>query len=228
MLYIIAIVLAVTVIIGPSLWVKRTLARYGQPQDRYQGTGGELAEHLLAEEGITGVKVERIEQPADHYDPIEKAVRLSPDVFDQRSLTAITVAAHEVGHAVQHYTGYRPLMMRTRLVQIVAPLERIGAGLLFLAPVIGIATRAPAPIMLTVLAGFMVLGSSIVVHMLTLPMEIDASFSRALPMLKKHKILFEADQPHARKILRAAAGTYAAAAIVSLFNVARWWAILRR
>ncbi len=228
MLYLLVAVLFIAVIVGPALWVRRVMRRYGKPEDRYSGTGSALAEHLLAQEGIEGVGVDRAPEGADHYDPTSRTVRLSPSNYDGRSLTAISVAAHEVGHAVQHHAGFKPLMLRSKLVVALAPLERAGAAMLFMAPIIGAVTRAPAPTLLTVLAGFLVLGSSIVVHLVTLPTEIDASFGRALPLLKKHNILHAGDEPHARRILRAAAWTYAAAALVSLFNIARWWAILRR
>lgn len=91
-------------VFGPGLWVKHVLAKYAQPADRYKGSGAQLARFLLDRRGMESVAVEQTEQ-GDHYDPVAKAVRLSPDNFRGRSLTAITVAAHEVGHAVQDHTG---------------------------------------------------------------------------------------------------------------------------
>ena len=218
----------VAIIVGPSFWVQRVMHRYATPSDRYQGSGEALARHLLDQEALPDVQVERAPAGQDHYDPEARTVRLSPGNFDGCSLTAIVVAAHEVGHAVQHGTRYRPLELRTRLVRALAPMERIGAAILFLAPLFAIATRAPVPALVWVLAGFLVLGSTVLVHAVTLPMEINASFARALPLLKKHGILIPGDEPHARRILKAAALTYAAAALISLFNIARWWTVLRR
>jgi hypothetical protein len=93
--------------------------------------------------------------------------------------------------------------------------------------IIGI-TRAPIAGLLMMFGGFLTLGSGVVMHLLTLPTELDASFGRALPLLKKQNILAVSDEPHARRLLRAAALTYVSASLMSLLNVARWWAILRR
>lgn len=214
-------------VFGPGLWVKRVLARYSRPKDRYPGTGGELARHLLDTLNLGQVKAEITDQ-GDHYDPDEKAVRLTAEKFNGHSLTAITVAAHEVGHAHQDATGYRPLVWRTRLVKFLAPGERIGAAVLMLAPLVTLVTRAPLVGLLMLLGGFLVLGLGAMVHFITLPMELDASFGRALPMLKKGGYLKSGDEPHARKILRAAAFTYVSVSLMSLLNVGRWWVILRR
>jgi Zn-dependent membrane protease YugP len=207
--------------------VRRVLRRYAQPADRYPGTGGELARYLLDQLGLTDVGAETTEL-GDHYDPDAKCVRLTPDKFNGRSLTAITVAAHEVGHAHQDATGYAPLKWRTRLVKAAAPGERVGAAVLMLAPVVAVVTRAPVAGLLMLLGGFLVLGLGTLIHLLTLPMELDASFGRALPMLERGGFLKSGDGPHARKLLTAAALTYFAASLMSLLNIGRWWAILRR
>ncbi|MEM9209642.1 MAG: zinc metallopeptidase, partial [Pseudomonadota bacterium] len=194
---------------------------------RYPGTGAELARLLLDRHDMQSVRVEETER-GDHYDPRDKTVRLTPDKFGGRSLTAITVAAHEVGHALQDHTGYGPLRLRTQLVQVIEPMQKIGAGVLMVSPIIAAITRAPGASAIAFLAGMATLLSSTVVHFVTLPTELDASFARALPMLEKERILKEVDKPHARKLLRAAALTYVSASLASLLNVARWWAILRR
>ena len=108
------------------------------------------------------------------------------------------------------------------------PFFRLGAGLLMLAPVVTLITRAPVAGLLMLLGGFLVMGLNTVIHAVTLPMELDASFGRALPMLREGGFLRDGDEPHARRLLKAAALTYVAASLMSLLNVARWWAILRR
>ncbi len=221
------IVLLVAVILGPSLWVQRVMRRYSQPDDRYPGTGGELVRHLLERLELDGVSVEETER-GDHYDPTDKTVRLSPDNFNGRSLTAVTVAAHEVGHALQDARGYAPFRWRSRLVALTGPAQRLGAGLLMAAPFVILLTRAPAAGLLFFLGGLLSLGSATLVHLVTLPTELDASFGRALPILEQGNYLKPEDRPHARRILKAAAFTYVAASLMSLLNVARWWAILRR
>jgi uncharacterized protein len=227
MLYLLIIIVIVALIFGPSYWVKHTLEKYSHPQDRYPGTGGELARILLDWANLQSVKVEETEQ-GDHYDPIEKVVRLTPDKFNGKSLTAITVAAHEVGHAIQDRDGYLPLRLRTRLVQLAAPAEKLGAAILMMAPIIVAVTRAPVMGALFLVGGLLTLGAATLVHFVTLPMEMHASFARALPMLEKGNYLIKGDEPHARRILRAAAWTYVSASLMTLLNIGRWWAILRR
>ena len=221
------IVIGLVVILGPGLWVKRVMERYSRPADRYPMTGARLARDLLDDAGLARVRTEMTDQ-GDHYDPIEKVVRLSPDNHDGRSLTAITVAAHEVGHALQDAGGFGPLRWRTRLVRWISPIERVGAGLMMASPVMVAVTRAPVAGLLMFLGGLLTLASGILVHATTLPTEFDASFRRALPLLAEKRVLRDGDERHARKILQAAAMTYVSASLMSLLNVARWWAILRR
>jgi hypothetical protein len=224
---VVLLVAAFALIVGPGLWVKSVMQRYRYPANRYPKTGGQVARELLDSLSLRGVRTEPT--PAgDHYDPIAKAVRLSPDNFDGRSLTAIAVAAHEVGHALQDARGFTPLRWRTRLVRWVSPIEKIGAGMLMLSPFTAAATQSRVLGLLAFGAGFLTLGSSVVVHLLTLPTELDASFGRALPLIQQRGLLHDGDTPRARKLLTAAALTYVAAALQSLLNIARWWAILRR
>jgi hypothetical protein len=211
----------------PGLWVQRVLSRYSKPDDRYSGTGAQLARHLLDQYGMQSVKVEET-RDGDHYDPHDKAVRLTPDKYAGHSLTAITVAAHEVGHAVQDNEGYKPLKLRSHLVKVTQKFEKLGAGILMISPFIGAITRVPGLGIILFLGGLLTLGTSTLVHLVTLPTEIDASFNRALPMLEKGNILKKADKRHARRILKAAAFTYVSASLMSLLNIARWFAILRR
>lgn len=227
MFYLILITLIVALIIGPSYWVKHTLKKYSYPEDRYPGTGAELARILLDWAKLQSVKVE-ITEVGDHYDPIEKVVRLTPDKFNGKSLTAITVAAHEVGHAIQDRDGYLPLRLRTKLVRLAAPAEKFGAAILMLAPIVLIVTRAPIAGALFLAGGLLTIGAATLVHLVTLPMEMHASFSRALPMLEEGGFLKDGDAPHARRILRAAALTYVSASLMTLLNMGRWLAILRR
>jgi Zn-dependent membrane protease YugP len=221
------LVFIIALVFGPGWWVRSVMARYSSPENRYEGTGGELARHLLDSNGLEKVRVEETTE-GDHYDPADKVIRLTPEKLNGRSLTAVTVAAHEVGHALQDATGFAPLKARTRLIMLARPLERLGAGILMAAPLIGILTRAPLVSGLMILGGFLSLGTTTVVHLLTLPTELDASFSRALPILEKDKILKPVDLPHARRLLKAAALTYLSASLASLLNIARWWALLRR
>ena len=214
-------------IFGPGWWVRNVMSRYSSPADRYDGTGGELARHLLDSLKLQHVKVEETAE-GDHYDPQEKVIRLTPEKLNGRSLTAVTVAAHEVGHALQDADGFAPLKVRSQLIMLTRPVEKLGAGILMAAPFIGMLTRTPLLSLLMILGGLMSLGATTLVHLVTLPTEWDASFKRALPMLEKGGILKPVDLPHARRLLTAAALTYVAASLASLLNIARWWTLLRR
>lgn len=203
------------------------MEKYSEPANRYSFTGAQLARDLLNQANLQHVGVELTES-GDHYDPMEKKVRLTPDKFNGRSLTAITVAAHEVGHAIQHQDNYAPLALRTQLVRWLAPAEKLGAGILMSAPVIMTISRSPAVGLLFLAGGILTLASAALVHAATLPMELNASFARALPILEQKRYLIDGDLPHARRLLTAAAWTYVAASLMTLLNMARWWAILRR
>jgi Zn-dependent membrane protease YugP len=220
-------VFVLLLVFAPGWWVRNVMSRYSSPADRYDGTGGELARYLLDSFDLVHVKVEETPE-GDHYDPRDKVIRLTPEKLNGRSLTAVTVAAHEVGHALQDATGYAPLRMRSQLVMLTQPVQRLGAGILVAAPFVGMLTRAPLVGLLMIVGGLMSLGATTLVHLVTLPTELDASFKRALPMLEKDGILKEVDLPHARRLLTAAALTYLAASLASLLNIARWWALLRR
>ena len=219
--------LILAVLIGPSLWIKAVMRRYARPADRYDQSGAQVARSLLDANGLQQIAVEA-SQGGDHYDPRDRTVRLMPAHLEQGSLTAVTIAAHEVGHAVQDATGFAPLKWRTRLVTWLGPVEKIGAGVLMATPLIFALTRHPLTGLLTFSGGLLALGSGVLIHLMTLPTEFDASFNRAMPMLERHGVLYSSDAPHARRLLRAAALTYVSASLISLLNVARWWAILRR
>lgn len=228
MLYIALVVLLLALIFGPSLWVRQVMRKYRSPADLYPHSGAELARKLVADLELGGVAVEEGEANQDHYDPGAKAVRLSPENYQGRSLTALTVAAHEVGHALQDARGYRPLRLRTRLARLALVTEKLGAGALMAIPVIGVLTRSPAPMSLLLVVGLGSLAVGVLVNLATLPVEWNASFSRALPVLEDGDYIPANHLPHARRLLRAAALTYLAASLASMLNLYRWLAILRR
>lgn len=210
----------------PQLYVQRVIGRYSRERPELGATGAEYARWLLGKQGLGHVKVEAT-KTGDHYDPDAKAVRLMPERFSGRSLAALVIAAHEVGHAIQDAQGYRPLAERTKMAKRSAGVDRI-AGLVMLAsPVLLLISKNPMLMLVDYLAGAALMLVTIVMHVLTLPVEFDASFRRAMPLLKGEGGLPKADWPAARKILRAAAFTYVAAAAMSLLNVSRWFRIFR-
>ncbi len=227
MIYVLALILLLGLIYLPQLWVQWVLKRHNRnPEPNFPGTGGELARHLLDRYDLGEISVE-ITEAGDHYDPLERAVRLTRDKYDGKTLTAITVAAHECGHALQHAAGEPMFILRTRLARLSMVAQWIGSFLLFAAPFSVLITKLPAAALLNIAGAFLIMGFAIVMHLLTLPVELDASFRKALPLLESG-YLDEKQKPAARSILRAAALTYVAASLASLLNFWRWIAILRR
>lgn len=210
----------------PQVWVQRVLARHGSERADFPGTGGEFARHILDEMKLKSVKVEETTL-GDHYDPEAKTVRLLPQHFNGRSLSAVVVAAHEVGHAMQDATGYKPLVRRTQLARQARRIERLGGIVMLSAPLVMAIFKAPAMILIQIAAGLLILSSTILMHLTTLPVEFDASFRRALPVLQAGGYVGTDDMASARQILRAAAFTYVASAAMSLLDVMRWVRVLK-
>jgi Zn-dependent membrane protease YugP len=226
----ILIIIAVLLLLvfGPQCWAKYTFRRYAGILPRIPGTGGELARHLLDHFGMPDVVVEKTEQGGDHYDPEHRTVYLSPDNYDHNSLTAVAVAAHEVGHAIQHQHNEPKLALRHRLVKVAQTTQQLGAAAMFLLPVAMAITRAPSAGLIMAAIGLGSMASATLVHLVTLPVELDASFGKALPILKAGHYIQSEDETAVRRVLRAAAFTYVASSLASLLNLARWLAFLRR
>lgn len=221
-------VIFVALIYGPQLWAQYTFRRYARPREDIPGSGAELARHLLDKFNMNHVKVERTGPNEDHYSSSDKAVRLSPENFDRHSLTAITVAAHEVGHAIQDQQNDPMLRRRHKLIQLTQQLQQLGMWMLGATFLLGLFTRSPLLGIITVAAGLLVMGVSVVVNLVTLPVEFDASFNKALPILFEGNYVAQQDRKAAKRILKAAAYTYVAASLANLLNLARWIALLRR
>ena len=215
-------------VFGPQWWATYTFRRYAGELPRIPGTGGELARHLLDRFGMPDVPVEPGKKGGDHYDPERRVVCLAPDNYNHHSLTAVAVAAHEVGHAIQHQHNEKKLALRTRLVRLVTTARQLGAAAMFLLPVVMLITRVPAAGLVMVIIGLVSMGTATLVHLVTLPVEIDASFGKALPILQQGHYVEPGDETAVRRILRAAAFTYVAGSLASLLNLARWFAFLRR
>ncbi len=227
MLIILLILMLLAAVALPGWWVRHVMQRYHQPADRYPGTGAELVHHLAERLGLEALRVERTDSGQDHYDPDSATIRLSPENHDGRSLTAVTVAAHELGHAIQHADGMPLFHWRQRLVGMIQPLQRIGLGLIVAAPLLAVVLRLPGIMLWMLGAGLLMMLMMAVAHLITLPVETDASFGRALPLLEKGDYLHPEDKAAARRILRAAALTYVAQSLASLINLGLWMRILR-
>ena len=219
--------IVLALIFGPSLWVKLVMWRYSLEKPEMPGTGGELAKHLVERFSLKDVDVEVTEQ-GDHYDPIEKKVRLSQEHYGSKSLTAIAIAAHEVGHAIQDQQGDKRLATRTKMVPIVDKVARWSVAIIYLSPIIGIITRHPMPFSLLLILGLSGFIARMMIHALTLPIEFDASFSKALPLLREGNYVSQSNEKAVSSILRAAALTYVSAALADILNLSRWIVILSR
>ena len=219
--------IVLALIFGPSIWVKFVMWRYSSEKPEMPGTGGELAKHLVERFSLKDVDVEVTEQ-GDHYDPIEKKVRLSQEHYESKSLTAIAIAAHEVGHAIQDQQGDKRLATRTKMVPIVDKVARWSVAIIYLSPVIGIITRHPMPFSLLLILGLSGFIARMIIHALTLPIEFDASFSKALPLLREGNYISQSNEKAVNNILRAAALTYVSAALADILNLSRWIVILSR
>ncbi|MBL4797695.1 MAG: zinc metallopeptidase [Oleispira sp.] len=224
-MWIIAFLLLLAVFTLPQWWVGRVLKSHSDDREDFPGTGGELAQHLIKVQGLEGVTVEET-LAGDHYDPKDKVVRLTPDKLNGRSLTAIVVAAHEVGHAIQDYNKEKTFNARIQAAKFANVAERIAPIAFWISPLLAAMNPAASRVSLVV-AVLSVLASTLV-HLITLPVEWDASFGKALPILEEGEYLNEQDMKSARQILLAAALTYVAGSLASSLNVWRWLKYLRR
>ena len=227
MTFVVGVLIVLALIFGPSLWVKLVMKKYSAEKPEIPGTGAELANHLIKRFSLKDVKVE-VTKLGDHYDPIEKKVRLLPQNYESKSLTAIAIAAHEVGHAIQDQQGDKRLVTRTKMVPIVDKVARWSAVIISLSPVIGIVTRHPMPFSLLLFLGLSGFVARMVIHAVTLPIEFDASFSKALPILREGNYVSQSNEKAVSSILRAAALTYVSAALADILNLGRWIVILLR
>lgn len=210
----------------PGYWVRSVLKKHSAERPDFPGTGAEFARHLLDRMGLAGVGVEETDL-GDHYDPASKVVRLSKAHMHRRSLAAVVVAAHEVGHAMQDATGYPPLAARTRLATQAQRIELVGSIVMLASPLILIIAKSPHLVLVQIFAGLVILAMTVLMHAVTLPVEFDASFRRALPVLEAGQYIDDKDMASARELLRAAAFTYVASAALSLLDVMRWFRVLR-
>ncbi len=198
-----------------SLWaqhrVKTTFRRYSEVAASSGMTGAQAAAALIRERGVSGVRIE--ETPgflSDHYDPFQRVLRLSPDVYAGRSLSALGVAAHEAGHAIQHAHAYGPLKFRSLLVKPAG----IGSNLGVLLASFGLALQAAS----LTYVGIALFSAAVLFTLVTLPVEFDAS-RRAVQALVELRIVTSGEAEGARAVLGAAAMTYVAGAVTAILQL---------
>lgn len=195
-----------------SLWaqmrVKSAFAKYGKVANRRGLTGADAARRILQVAGLGAVRIETAQGfLSDHYDPREKVLRLSADVYGQATLAAVGVAAHEAGHALQDAQGYHAMRWRASLV----PVASLGSKLAMPILIFGFLLQAAA----LVKVGVLLFAGVVAFQLVTLPVEFDAS-SRAMRALDGAGVLAADELPGARAVLNAAAMTYVAAAVAAV------------
>lgn len=181
-------------------------------------SGKEIAEKMLKENGIYDVKVTSVEGfLSDHYNPVNKTVNLSPEVYNGTSVSAAAVAAHECGHAVQHATAYGPLMFRSKLVPVVQVSSMLVNWVLLAGMIVLATTQSPT----VLLIGIIVMSITVLFTLITLPVEFDAS-KRALAWLDKTNITNQNEYPKAKDALKWAATTYVVAALAAVVTLIQY------
>jgi uncharacterized protein len=193
--------------------IRSTFNKYLRVASSKGMTGYQVARDILDSQGMYDVKVERVKGSlTDHYDPRSTVVRLSDNVYNSSSIAAISVAAHEVGHAMQHNEGYMPLNMRSTL----APVASFGSSAAWPLVLLGLLMNSYNLIMI----GVYVFTAAVVFQLITLPVEFNAS-SRALTVLQSNGLISSGERTSASKVLRAAAMTYVAATLVAVSQLLR-------
>jgi len=212
--YLILIIPAIIISLIAQARVKSTFAKYSSQNTLSHITGAQAAERVLRANGVSNVRIERVSGSlTDHFDPKSNVIRLSESVYDQASVAAVGVAAHEAGHAVQYAQGYAPIKLRNAFV----PVVNFGSSFSWILLLMGFLFSFEP----LILAGVICFGLVTVFHLLTLPVEFNAS-SRALSAIKDSNILYDdRELKGARSVLSAAAMTYVAALILSLAQLLR-------
>ena len=207
-----------------SLWaqikVKTTFAKYSKIACSRRITGQDAAALLMRANNISDVRIEAVGGSlTDHYDPGAKVLRLSQPVFNKNSIAAVGVAAHEMGHAIQHARSWGPLVLRSTLV----PVANIGSSLGPWIAVAGFFFSVPLLINL----GIILFGAAVLFYVITLPVEFNAS-SRAIAILRSNNVLNREELEGVKKVLSAAALTYVASALTALASFLRLILLSRR
>ena len=214
----ILVIIAMLLSLFASYGVKTTYARYQKMKTARGITGAEAARRVLDMHGLQHIRIERISgELTDHFDPRNNVIRLSDSTYNDTSVAAVGVAAHEAGHAVQHATGYVPIKVRNAIV----PVVNIGNQLAMPLFVIGLLLNY----LNLAYIGVILFSFALVFQLVTLPVELNAS-SRAIKILDSSMLLYEDEIGPAKKVLKAAAMTYVAAVASTALQLLRLLLIL--
>ena len=219
-LYMMMILPGVVLALIATFVTKSTFSKYARVAASSGFTGAQAARHLLDAQGLNDVPVEMTQGfLTDHYDPRTKALHLSPQVYQSQSLSAIGVACHEAGHALQHATRYAPLALRSSLV----PAAQFGSNLALPIFFVGLIFHLP----FLVKAGILVFGLTVLFTLITLPVEWNAS-ARAKRLMVESGIVTPGEQPAAAAVLNAAFMTYVASAVTAILTFLYYLTLGRR
>lgn len=229
-IYMLVSIIGMALVFLPQLFVKSTYAKYAKVGTAVPATGADVARSILDNAGLGNIRVESVGGTlSDHYDPTRKVIRLSSDIYHGRSVSAFGIAAHEVGHAIQDKQGYLPMKLRAGIFPAVQAGQMIGPLLLMA----GLGLRYFAGMgeftTLIALVGIALYGSVVLFHLVTLPVEFDAS-GRAIKALANGGYLIDSKEVNgARMVLTAAALTYIAVALYALIELLYWvWVFFGR
>lgn len=220
--YSLDVILMLIIIVLPlyaNIKINSTYSKYSKKQNSGKLTGKEVAEKILEMNGLSNVKVGRINGSlTDHYDPRNKTISLSDGIYNSNSISACAVAAHEVGHAIQDKEGYSMLVFRSKLVPVVNFTSRLSSILVFSGFIFDLFNF--------ITIGAILLTVGLFFQLITLPVEFDAS-KRAKEELQKCGLIEKQDTKGATKVLKAAAFTYVAGFLASALQIARLLLISR-
>ena len=223
MLFYFAIFLFLSIM--PMIWLNYIFSKNDKILVNMPFNGLQFGQMVLNERGLNGVKIEK-SLSVDHYDLNEKKVKVSEDRLSRKSLTAISIVCHEIGHAIQHHEKYKPLEQRTNLVKNTAWITQLGGVILMIGIPTILATGSYSFIKVCLVLAFISLLIGVFIHLITLEVELDASFNRALPIIIE-KVPAEYHDA-CRSILKAAAFTYIIGVIRTFISLRFIWLLLSR
>ena len=222
---IIYLTLLIVLFFAPVIWLNYVFRKNDKTLINMPFNGLEFGNGVLNELGLHNVKIEK-SLIGDHYDLLEKKVKVSEARLSKKSLTAISVVCHEIGHAIQHNEKYKPLEKRTKIVKHTAWISQLGSGLLLMGFPTILATGSFSLIKICLILVLISLLIGIIVHLVTLEVELDASFKRALPIIRSK--VPEEYHGACQSVLKAAALTYVIGVIRNFVSLRFVWLLLSR
>ena len=211
--------------LSPIIWFNFIFKKNNKILEKMPFNGLEFGEQIIKEKNLSDVVIEGT-KGGDHYDPNEKKVRVKQERLDNKSITAISVVCHEIGHAIQHNENYNPLERRQILVKNTAWISKLGGGILYIGLPTLFATGSFPLIRVCLILVIFTIFINVLIHLVTLDVEIDASFNRALPILRE-KVPSQYHE-ECRSVLRAAAYTYVIGALRSVISLRYIWLLIMR